>query len=63
MKALLISMSLLAMSFSSFAEDISENQLQRYIKALPAVVNWSQSQSELDTVNLGGMLGRFCSTH
>lgn len=57
MKALLISMSLLAMSFSSFAEDISENQLQRYIKALPAVVNWSQSQSELDTVNLGGMLG------
>ncbi len=57
MKALLISMSLFAMSFSSFAEDITENQLQNYIKALPAVVSWSQNQSELDSVNLGSMLG------
>jgi hypothetical protein len=40
MKALIISMSSLAMSFSSFAEDITESQLQRYIKALPAVVFW-----------------------
>ena len=45
------------MSFSSLAEDISENQLQRYIKALPAVVNWSQNQPELNTVDLSGMLG------
>ena len=57
MKALLISISLLAISFSSFAEDITENQLQRYIKALPAVVNWSQNQPELDSLNLGSMLG------
>jgi len=57
MKALLFSISLLAMSFSSLAEDISENQLQRYIKALPAVVNWSQNQPELNTVDLSGMLG------
>ncbi len=57
MKALLISISLLAMSFSSFAEDLTENQLQRYIKALPAVVNWSQNQPELDSLNLGSMLG------
>ena len=57
MKALLFSISLLAMSFSSLAEDITENQLQRYIKALPAVVNWSQNQPELNTVDLSGMLG------
>lgn len=57
MKALIISMSLLAMSFSSFAQDITENQLQSYIKALPAVVNWSKNQPELESVDLGNMLG------
>ena len=56
MKALLISLSLLIMSFSSFAEDITENQLQSYIKALPAVANWSQNQPELKNVDLGSML-------
>ena len=41
MKKILLSLSLLGMSFSSLAEDISEGQLQSYMKALPAVTSWA----------------------
>lgn len=37
MKKLLLLIGLLAMSFSSFAQDINEGQLQSYIKALPGL--------------------------
>ncbi|MCQ8878825.1 short-chain dehydrogenase [Pseudoalteromonas shioyasakiensis] len=57
MKKLLAAVSLMAMSFSSFAKDITENDLQSYIQALPAVVDWSQDQDALKSVNLGSMLG------
>ncbi|MEL0639763.1 short-chain dehydrogenase [Pseudoalteromonas aliena] len=57
MKKTLISLSLLAMSFSSFAEDINESQLQSYMKALPAVTSWANAQDSLKGVDLGNMLG------
>ena len=57
MKKLLLSISLLAMSFSSLAADITENELQGYMKALPAVVDWSQNQDALKSMDLGSMLG------
>lgn len=57
MKKLLLTLSLLAMSFSSLAKDITENDLQSYIKALPAVVDWSQDQDALQSVDLASMLG------
>jgi hypothetical protein len=57
MKKILLSLSLLAMSFSSLAEDISEGQLQSYMKALPAVSNWASSQESLQDLDLASMLG------
>ncbi|MEM5549486.1 short-chain dehydrogenase [Pseudoalteromonas neustonica] len=57
MKNILISLSLLAISFSSFAKDITENELQSYMKALPAVVDWSQNQDSLQSMDFGSMLG------
>ncbi|OUS68819.1 short-chain dehydrogenase [Pseudoalteromonas sp. A601] len=57
MKKLLAAIGLIAMSFSSFAQDITENDLQSYIKALPAVVDWSQNQDALNSLDLGNMLG------
>ena len=53
----LLSISLLAMSFSSLATDITENDLQGYMKALPAIVDWSQNQDALKSMDLGSMLG------
>ncbi|HEA16607.1 MAG TPA: short-chain dehydrogenase [Pseudoalteromonas prydzensis] len=57
MKKLLLSISLLAMSFSSLAVDITESELQGYMKALPAVVDWSKNQDSLKSMDLGNMLG------
>ena len=57
MKKIILSLSLLAMSFSSFAEDISEGQLQSYMKALPAVSSWASSQDSLKNLDLASMLG------
>ena len=57
MKKIILSLSLLAMSFSSLAADITEKDLQGYMKALPAVVDWSQSQDSLKSMDLGSMLG------
>ena len=57
MKKILVSLSLLAMSFSSLAEDISEGQLQSYMKALPAVSSWASSQDTLKSLDLASMLG------
>ncbi|MEL0655545.1 short-chain dehydrogenase [Pseudoalteromonas issachenkonii] len=57
MKKILVSLSLLAMSFSSLAEDINEGQLQSYIKALPAVTSWASSQESLKDLDLASMLG------
>ncbi|MEL0649467.1 short-chain dehydrogenase [Pseudoalteromonas agarivorans] len=57
MKKILLSISLLAMSFSSLAEDISEGQLQSYMKALPAVSSWASSQESLQDLDLASMLG------
>ena len=57
MKKLLLSISLLVMSFSSLAVDITENELQGYMKALPAVVDWSKNQDSLKSMDLGNMLG------
>jgi hypothetical protein len=57
MKKLLLSISLLAMSFSSLAADITESELQGYMKALPAVVDWSQNQDALKSMDLGSMPG------
>lgn len=54
---ILLSISLLAMSFSSLAEDISEGQLQSYMKALPAVSSWASSQESLQDLDLASMLG------
>jgi hypothetical protein len=53
MKKLLVSLSLLAMSFSGFAKDITEGDLQSYMKALPAVTSWASSQDALKNVDLG----------
>ncbi|MBH0059298.1 short-chain dehydrogenase [Pseudoalteromonas sp. SWXJZ94C] len=57
MKKILVSLSLLAMSFSSLAEDINEGQLQSYMKALPAVSSWASSQESLKDLDLASMLG------
>lgn len=57
MKKLLLTISLLAMSFSSLAKDITENELQGYMKALPAVVDWTKDQPALKNMNLASMLG------
>ena len=57
MKKLLLSIGLLAMSFSSFAQDINEGQLQSYIKALPAVTSWASNQASLESLDLSSMLG------
>ncbi|MGO2169173.1 short-chain dehydrogenase [Pseudoalteromonas sp. AOP31-A2-14] len=57
MKKILLSLGLLAMSFSSIAEDITESELQGYMEALPAVAQWSQDQPALDNLNLASMLG------
>lgn len=57
MKKIILSLSLLAMSFSSLAVDITESELQGYIKALPAVVDWSKNQDSLKSMDLGNMLG------
>ena len=57
MKKILVSLSLLAMSFSSLAEDINEGQLQSYMKALPAVTSWASSQESLKDLDLASMLG------
>ena len=57
MKKLLVSLSLLAMSFSGFAKDITEGDLQSYMKALPAITSWASSQDALKNVDLGSMLG------
>ncbi len=57
MKKIILSLSLLAMSFSSLAADITEKDLQGYMKALPAVVDWSQSQDSLKSMDLGSVLG------
>ena len=57
MKKLLVSLSLLAMSFSGFAKDITEGDLLSYMKALPAVTSWASSQDALKNVDLGSMLG------
>ncbi|MEJ2913720.1 short-chain dehydrogenase [Pseudoalteromonas sp. C12FD-1] len=57
MQKIILSLSLLAMSFSSLAEDISEGQLQSYMKALPAVSSWASSQDSLKNLDLASMLG------
>jgi hypothetical protein len=57
MKKLFLSLSLLAMSFSSAAFDFSESDLQSYMKALPAVTSWADDQDSLGGLDLGDMLG------
>ena len=57
MKKLLLSIGLLAMSFSSLAQDINEGQLQSYMKALPAVTSWASNQASLKCLDLASMLG------
>ena len=57
MKKVLLTLGLLAMSFSSLAKDITESELQNYMKALPAVVDWSEDQPALQNMDLGSMLG------
>jgi len=57
MKKLMMALSLMAMSFSSFAKDITENDLQNYMQALPAVVDWSQNQDALKSTDLKNLLG------
>ncbi|GAA59109.1 short chain dehydrogenase [Pseudoalteromonas sp. BSi20652] len=57
MKKILVSLSLLAMSFSGFAKDITEGDLQNYMKALPAVTSWASAQDSLQGLDLGSMLG------
>ncbi|WP_404343334.1 short-chain dehydrogenase [Pseudoalteromonas mariniglutinosa] len=56
MRAILASIGLLVMSFSSLAKDITETELQNYIKALPAVINWSEEQPALQSLDLGSAL-------
>lgn len=57
MKKLVMALSLMAMSFSSFAKDITENELKSYIQGLPAVVDWSNDQDALKSANLKSLLG------
>lgn len=57
MKKLVMALSLTAMSFSSFAKDMTENELKSYIQALPAVVDWSDDQDALKSANLKSLLG------
>lgn len=57
MKKILVSISLLAMSFSGVAKDITEGDLQSYMKALPAVTSWASAQDSLKGLDLGSMLG------
>ncbi|MBQ4833647.1 short-chain dehydrogenase [Pseudoalteromonas sp. MMG010] len=61
MKKLLLSASLLAMSFSSAAFDFSESELQSYMSALPAVSSWADSQDSLEGFDLTSMLGGVAS--